>query len=503
MDAALQDAITRQVDRLCNELAKRQAEHERIMPYFKRAPGRFVIPPSVVQAKLTKSYTAIMGMSDVMWGKLVVASKLDRLEVNGITSPDDAVSEAVWEQVWQENELNLESKLAHRAALLDGRSHASVWPAQQWLLDGDGGTAPSDGPTVTFDDCTTMIVEYAEGSRQRRAAALRRWEDDSGQEFVNLYRPDGIFKFAAVKDGVRTSDSFTAGARRWVPREVLGEEWPLPNPLGVVPVVELGVNRELASGRFTVCRGEFADETGLLDRVNLLTFLGMVLAVSMSFPLRILFGDEIAFKKDSDGNAVLDDNGNPIPIPPFNAYVGGVAHLEDSDARIDEFKAADRKLLSVYGELAQFATATTTPRHYFPSEGVIANVAAETIRAFEGPMHAAVNGSHKPSLAAGHEEILRLGGLMLPSPVKLSRRASLSWANHESRSLAEQASAFAQLTGQNGLPWVVAAEIALGSSQDDLRRYADAQADSAFAQVIAATAAPVAAPKPPALPVAA
>lgn len=106
-------------------------------------------------------------------------------------------------------------------------------------------------------------------------------------------------------------------------------------------------------------------------------------------------------------------------------------------------------------------------------------------------MHAAVNGSHKPSLAAGHEEILRLGGRMLLNPVMLSRRASLKWANHESRSLAEQASAFSQLTGPNGLPWVVAAEVALGSSQDDLRRYADAQAESAFAQVIAAATQPV------------
>lgn len=491
MDAALQVAITKQVDRLCTELAIRQAEHERILPYFKRVPGNMPLPAAVVGAKLVKSYRYLNSMSESTWGKLVVASKLDRLEVNGITSPDKTVSDAVWEQVWQENELNLESKLAHRSALLDGRAHATVWPRGQWLLDGDGAvTGSSDGPAVTFDDCTTMIVEYAEGSRQQRVAALRRWKDEDDREFVNLYRPEAIYKFVAVKESVNTSDSFSASGRRWVPRGVVGETWPLPNPLRIVPVVELGVNRELASGRFTVCRGEFADETGLLDRVSLLTFLGMVLAVSMSFPLRILFGDKIL--EDDDGK----------PLPPFNAYIGGVAHLEDGDAHIDEFKAADRGAMSIYGDLAQFATSTTTPRHYFPSEGVIANVAAETIRAFEGPMHAAVNGSHKPSLAAGHEEIMRLGGLMLPVPVRLSRRASLSWANHESRSLAEQASAFAQLTGQNGLPWVVAAEIALGSSQDDLRRYADAHLDTAIGQVAAAALQPAPA-KAPALPVAA
>ncbi len=480
MDAELQARIAKQVDWLCVELAKRQAEHERILPYFKRMEGIRSIPAAVVGAKLTKAYSYLMPMSTGTWGKLVVASKLDRLEVNGITSPESDVSDAVWEDVWQENDLNMESKLAHRAALLDGRSHGTVWPRGQWLLDGDGLAtgATDDGPAVNFDDCTTMVVEYAEGSRSRRVAALRRWTDDDDQDKVNLFLPDGIYKFAAAKESDRGSDTFMAHGKRWKPREEPGEAWPLPNPLGIVPVVELGVNRELASGRFTVCRGEFADETGLLDRVNLLTFLGMVLAVSMSFPLRLLIGDKI----------LRDDEGNVLPA--FNAHIGGLVELENPDVSIEEFKAADRGAMSIYGELAQFATATTTPRHYFPSEGVIANVSAETITAFEGPMHATVKASHQPTLGSGHEEIMRLGGLMLPAPVKLSRRAKVTWADHQSRSLGEQASAFAQL---GDMPWAAKAEVALGLGQDDIRRYEQMHADSALSQIIAAVRPPPAA----------
>ena len=50
MNAVLQAEITKQVDRLCNELAARNAEHERILPYFKRLPGSRALPQAVVSA---------------------------------------------------------------------------------------------------------------------------------------------------------------------------------------------------------------------------------------------------------------------------------------------------------------------------------------------------------------------------------------------------------------------------------------------------------------------
>ncbi len=490
MDAVLGPGIAKQIDRLCNELLKRQAEHDRLLPYRKRT-DTIAIPSQIATAKLTKRYRQLMEMSQATWGKPIVAAKLDRLEVNGLTSPDKAVSLAVWDGVWQENNLNLMTRLANSDAMADGRAHATVWPAAQWLLDGDGGVAGADGPSVTFDGSTTMIVEYAEGSLTRRTGALRRWTDDDDEDLILLYRPDGLYKFKATKEADRSSASFMAGGRRWIPREEPGESWPLPNPLRIVPVIELGVNRELASGRFAMCRGEYADVTPRLDAVNLLTFLGLDLAVSMSYPLRILFGDVEGVRKDDQGN----------PLPPFDAYIGGVSHITDKDARIDEFKAADRAGLSIYGELQQVAALTATPKHYFPNDGVIANVSAETITAFEGPMHATVTASHQPSLGAAYEEILRIGALMLPVPVRLSPRAEVTWADHQSRSLGEQASAYAQLTGgDNGLPMAAAAEIALGASQDAIRRYEALHADSAFAQITQAVrelTAPPAEVEPP------
>lgn len=477
--------LGRQADRLMRKLDERKAEHDRVLPYAQRVDGRFPIPDAVVAAKLVKAYTHLMAMCETPWGKLVLASKLDRLEVNGVTVPDEpgvpgsgaAAADAVWGGVWQENSMDLGSKLAHRAALRDGRGHAIVWPRSRWEDDGEGGTLGADGPVVRLDDCTTTVVEYLEGQTQVRAAALRRWmeDDDDRSESCTLYRPEGIYKFETVAASeVDPEVSFSAAQRRWGKRTVDGEPWPLPNPLGVVPVVEVAVNRDLAAGRFAACTGEYSNETGLMDRVNLLTFLGMVVAVSMSFPLRVVIGDKIL--RDDDDN----------PLPPFEAYVGGAVQFEDPETKLAEYKAADRGQLSIYDELAQLAAATSTPRHYFPISGAISNIAAETIRAFESPMIAAVNGSHKPSLSEGWEEVLRLGGLMLPEPVVLSRRASMTWVDHESRSLAERADAFSKLSVPGGLPWMAAAEIALGLGTDQLRRYEAEQASSALGQLIAA-----------------
>jgi hypothetical protein len=482
--------LAAQLKRLSSELDARAARHRLVLPYSQRTKDGQAIPPAVIQAKLTRAYNHLMAMSGMPWGKLVINSKLDRLEVTGIDTGDEKVDEMVWREVWQSNAMDLESRLGMRSALRDGRAHALVWP------DKNGQ------PEVTLDDVTQMIVEFPEGRRRRPTAAMRRWCDDDGLDHATLYRPDGIYKFRKKREG----DAAMVKGSDWIRREVTGEPWPLPNPFNVVPVAELAVNRDLAPGRFTWARGEYEDEIGLMDRINLLTFLGLVVALWMGFPLRGVIGERIAWRmlEDDEGNPLLDASGaqKQVADPPFDAYADSMFQLENPDATLAEYKAADRGNLSIYDELAQLAAATSTPRHYFPVAGAISNISAETILAFEGAMHATVKGSHKPSLGEGFETILRLGGLMLPTPLVVPEYAELQWADHESRSLSERADAFVKLAGgDSGLPWIAAAELTLNLSQEQLRRYAAEHAEStAMAQLIDLAQQP---PAKPVLPVAA
>ncbi len=477
------DELRRQMKLMLPELDRRGRTHRRQEDYY---TGRCPLPKAVERARVTKAYRMLMPMAEAPWGSLVVDSVEDRLEVAGIRSPEgkEAVDEAVW-GAWQDNQLDAESKLAHNAALISGRAFALVQPVE-------GGS-----PEISLDSSEQMIVQYREGSRRHRVGALRRWEDDDGAVFATLYRPDGIYKFQKAKDqgdASRAGGRFKVEGDWWEPRGTTPADWQSDNPLGtIVPVVELPVNRRLKPGSFGYARGEFEHCTALIDRVNLLTFLGLVVAFWQGFPIRAVTGQRIAweFLKDDDGNQLFEADGvteRKRARPPFTAMADEVAQFEDPDAKLTQFDAADRKLLSVLEELGQLAMITKTPRHYFPTSGGFSNLSADAIRADEGGLNAKVV-AHKGSLGEGWEEVLRVSGLALPDPVYLSPRASLLWSDHEARSMAERADAAVKL--KDIIPRAVLWERYLNATQEDVARWEALMANDVMSALLAEAAKPV------------
>mgnify|MGYP007083434521 FL=1 len=452
------EAMQRQLKTLGAELDRRRSLSASLAGYDE---GGSAIPAAVIRARLTNAYRLLMGMANAPWGSLVVDSVLDRLEVSGIRTGDKALDDAAW-SMWQDNGFDSESKLAHRAALLDGRAFALIWP------DGD-----SESPVISVDDMTQMVVSYAEGSRRIRTAAMRRWVDDDDQTHATLYRPDGIFKFQA-------GSTAAGGETKWEAREVAGETWPLENPYKVVPVVEYAVNRKLKPGQFPFARGEFEHCTGLLDRINLLTFLGLVVALWQGFPLRGVIGESIKY------DAVTDDDGNVAQVPqaPFDAQADHLFQLENPEAKLAEYKAADRANLAVYPELDQLAVITKTPRHYFPLAQGMTNISADAIRASEGGLHAKV-ASHKSSLGESHEEMLRVAGLMRKNEVVIPSSAETQWKDSESRSLAERADAASKL--KDILPPAALMEMVLNATPSQIARW---EAQGGIATLLAGVAKP-------------
>jgi hypothetical protein len=462
------DELIKQVKRLSAELDKRVKRHEKVEPYVE---GDCPLPEAVTKARLTKVYRYLMPQAEAPWGSLIVDSKLDRLEVAGLRDVDNKEgAERIWAEAWAPNEMDSESKLAHGAALLDGRCYATVWP-------GEDGT-----PDIALDDATQMIVEFKEGSRRHRSAALRRWKEGDTL-YATLFRPEGIYKFKGPDGSANTNSS------EWEKREVADEDWPLANPFPSkkVPVVEIAINRRLKSGRFPYARGEFEHCLGLIDRINLLTFLGLVVAFWQGFPLRGVGGEKIRREVlvDDDGNPILDEQTGKEKtkaVPPIEIRPDSVFQLENPDAKLLEFKAADRKNLSIFDELQQLAVISKTPRHYLPMEGGISNIATETVNAYEGAMHAAVTG-HKASTGGGWEEVDRLCGEVLEQPVILSPRAEILWMDHESRSLAERADAASKL--KDVIPAMAVAELALNATQEQIARWAAEGATNPLTEIVA------------------
>jgi hypothetical protein len=452
--------IKKQLERGLSELKKRGSRLRLNELYLDGCPP---FPTAIIKARMTKAYQNLIGVAGAPWASLVVDSSLDRLEISGIKSGDKRTDEIVW-GAWQDNQLDAESKLGNGSALANGRCFATVWRGP-----GD------DGPVVSLDDAATMVVLYEEGSRRKRVAALRHWkDDDSDATYVTLYRPDGVYKFVESGSQTRASGRVKADGTWWEAREP-DEEWPLKNPWRVVPVAEVAINRRLKPGCLPYARGEFDHCHGLLDRINLLTFLGLVVAMWMGFPLRGIIGERI----------VRDDDDNPVA--PFDVDADKLAQLEKPDVTTFEFKAADRKNLSILGELDQLAAITKTPRFYFPMEQGLVNLAADTIRASEGARDAKIT-NYKATTGEGWEEVLRLCGLMTDEEVVLSPRAELKWKDHESAGMAERADA-ATKVASIGVPLTMVAEKFLNFTQGEIGEMEGKAAQSAFQKLVQAAKA--------------
>jgi SPP1 Gp6-like portal protein len=464
---ALEDELKTQLASLGSVLAKRQRTERYLDGYYE---GNAALPDAIVRARITRAYRSLMGVASAPWASLICDSVQNRLEVTGINSGDKSVDDTLWE-IWQQNSMDAESKLAHNAALVSGRSFALVWPDENGV------------PEICLDNSSQMVVKYRQGSRRKRVAAMRFWTEDDNRPYSCLYRPDGLFKFRGPKnstgiDGVQWE--------RWDDPE--DEEWPVPNPWGFVPVVELAANRRLKPGSFGYARGEFQHCTSLIDRINLLVFLGLVIAFWMGFPLRAIVGEKIL--RDDDNNV----------IPPFDIGADEIAQLENPNVRFEQFQAADRSNLSVYAEIDTLSSITQTPRHYFPMASGMANLSADAIRASEGSLISKVP-SHKASFGEGWEETMRMSGAMLDTPIELPQTAELSWKDSETRSLAERADAAVKL--KDILPQAALIEYVLGATAEEQARWLAQRSGDVLSQLLTEARTPVAVPTVPTTPPAA
>lgn len=426
------------VAKLAARLDRRAHNFERNESYVS---GECPLPPAIERANVTRAYRMLMEFAQTPYARLIVKAATSRLQVGGIRTGDAFADQVLW-GIWQTNRMDGESRRGHDSALTHGRSFAIVWPR-----------ADRPEPEITFEDASSVIVEYREGSRYDRQAALRRWIDDEGVPHATLYTADAVFKFS----GNQGSGGGTG--TQWKPRQVQGEQWPVPNPWGVVPVVELGVNRKLKSGDCYGCAsGDFDASISLLNRINLFEFLRLVLGFYAGFPIRAVIGDKI----------LRDDNGNPIA--PYELAADVIAQFEDPNTKLTEVPAADIKSFTdtIEHDIAALAGTTQTPSYYMQSLP-IQNVSADAIIASDASLTARVE-DHKPDLSEGHEEILRVAGLMYgDQPIIVPSTAQVYWVNKEARSLAARADAAAKLNGV--MPWQFIAAEVFQLDQTDIAMY--------------------------------
>lgn len=332
--------------------------------------------------------------------RLAVTSLAERLRVTGFTGAD------VWTD-WLRNDLDQESGIAHREALLLGASYAIVWADQ------------FGRPKVTIESAKQVAVLTDPGSR-RVTAAVKRWETKTTTE-ATVFLADEIIRLRAEQTGA-TVNGF----------KVIET---LANPLGVVPVVRLRNGDRLLDDGVS----EIEDLKPLVDALNKLLVDMMTTSEYVGRPRRWATGIEL--EEDEEGNAI-----NPIPE-------GNRAMIaEQADAKFGQLEAAnlDGYSSAVDVLLGQIMAVSALPAHYI---GQLSDTpaSADALRAAEASLTARAE-ARQASFGRAWEDVARLivGVRDGADPQQVDVR--VTWADAATRSIAQEADAVVKLYQAGLLP---------------------------------------------------
>jgi hypothetical protein len=416
---------------------------------------------SFATSKFRETFGNLFSALAVNFCLLVVDAERERLNVEGFrfhnqsNNPREAeqADTEAW-RIWQANRLDARSSMAHAEALSKGEAFVLVW------------TNPlrTDTPLIRVQDARKVVVEYDDGDADKRTVAMKRWVDtDSKREYATLYYPDRLEKYQSAQPmSSGTNLSPTRNPGYWERRNVPDEAWPLPNPMGTVPMVPL-LNNPLLEG---VGRSELQSVIPIQDAINKLVADMLVASEYVAYPQRWATGIEVP-----------TDPVTGQPMEPFKAgagrlWVADVVQGLDQpiEPKFGEFPQANLEPYTSAIEMLvqQIASITKTPAHYllgqsgsFPS--------GESLKATETGLTAKANGAMR-YFGEGWEEVMRLAFTSLSDDTRAKADAvEVIWADPESRSIAEVTDAMGKQVAQLGVPKRIAWE-KVGYSQVEIAR---------------------------------
>lgn len=408
------------VSKLARDLQWRQPDIRRFDDYYRGVHGKLEFASSEFAEHFKTRYKAF---SD-NWCAVVADAPVERLEVTGFRTGDPAAEgpdKDLW-RVWRRNDADYFSDQAFLDSTISKRSFMLVW----------GNPDDEQTPRITWEHPAQAIIDYDPETHARRAA-LKVWIDDV-HEYGTLYTPRWVWKWQRSRfQGPETESGLVViGAESgWTPRKVENEPWPLPNPLGQVPMVELPNRPRLIGEPLS----DIAGVVSMQDATNLFWSYLFSAADFASFPARVIMGAE------RPKMPVLDDQGQvigtkDIPLEKFRS--DRILWLEDPQAKISEWAATNLTSYTDVIEVAvsHMAAQSRTPPHYLMSKIVNAN--AETLKTAETGL-VKRTGEKTESYGRGIREGAALICLAQGNPAKAEamRAGKTLWKDVETRSEAQ------------------------------------------------------------------
>lgn len=262
----------------------------------------------------------------VGWPAIAVESLEERIELEGFRYPGVSGGDDDLWSIWQANEMQGESGLAHLDAFVFGHAYVTV----------GAGDDPAV-PVITVESPLDMAVDWDARSK-KVLQGLRRYTLE-GEEAATLYAPAATFYVVRSASG-------------W---EVVDVD---DHNLGRPPVERLS-NRQRTHDR--VGKSEITAEVMALTDAAARTLVGA--EVSREFfaaPQRYILGAQESAFVDAEGN----------PKGAWQTYIGRILALEADEngnlPQVGQFPVGDpsaySKLVDMYGK--EFASRVGLPPHY-------------------------------------------------------------------------------------------------------------------------------------------
>lgn len=369
-------------------------------------------------SRYRKKFQHLFGNFSDNWCSVVVDAPEERLEVEGFrmgADSDPSADKDAW-RIWQANNLDAESQIAHSEALMKRSAYALVW----------ANPADDNTPLITIEDALEMVVAHDAANYRLRRAAMKRWQDESGFLFATLYLPDRIEKYqSTARIDLKTRVDLQSVT--WKDRE--GVEVSIENPLGEIPVIPIINRRRL--------KGQGSSELDVVipkqDAINKLWFDMLIASEFGSFRQRWATGIEIPLK---DGK----------PVEPIDAALDRLWAVANKDAKFGEFGQTDLGgfIEAIQMAVQHIASQTRTPPHYFL--GNMGNFpSGESLKAAETGL---VKKVHRLQRHWGEswEEVIRLAFKVLGDSRGNITDSQTIWGNAETRTQSELVDALTKLS---------------------------------------------------------
>jgi hypothetical protein len=384
--AAWLATLERQLDRQAFECA----EYER---YYEGDH-----PLAFATAKFREAFGLLLEEFADNWCEIVVDAPVERLAVVGFRfGEEDDGDDDAW-GIWQRNNLDAESVIAHTEAGKCGKAYLLVDPNR-----GD--------PRITVEHASQVIVACDPSNRRRRLAALKRWVEDDGYWYATVYLPTFVMNW-------RSSEPVKNARPQWVPLDDISGS----HTLGDVPVVPLENAPTLLKGG----RSDLKPAIPIQNAVNKLCDDMLVASEYGAFRQRVLTGVEIPRDPVT---------GEPLESVKVTAAISRMLTFENENAKVFDLPATDlqnfRTAIEMFVE--HLAAQTHTPSHYI--SGKIVNASGDALKAAEAGLTAKCKRKIL-NFSDGWEEAMALALRATGRQVSAEDGEAL-WRDPETRSVGE------------------------------------------------------------------